>query len=323
MSAETLVHIFIFLFSGMIIWFFAGTLIESVDRVARRFQKAGFTVAFFILGLLTSISELSVATNALVDGVPQVSIGNLVGASFIILLLIIPLLAIAGNGIELKHTISRSNLILALAATALPSLLIIDGAVTKEKGAIALLVYITLVVMVYKEKNSVEKIEDIPEDLLQKRRATLLDAGKILVGAIAIFVAGHFLVKQSVYFSNLWHVPKAFIGLLFLSIGTNVPEIVIAIRAILKKHKDIAFGDYLGSAASNTLIFGLVALIGGDFSLNAGGFLPVAVLTIIGFICFYVFALSKHSLSKKEGVILLLFTVLFFILQGVHFARFN
>src|SRR3989338_7470207 len=141
----TVVHISIFLFSSAVVWFFAGILIESVDRVARRFHKTGFSVAFFVLGFLTSISEISVALNAGIGGVPQVSVGNLVGASFVIPLLIIPFLAIAGKGIELKKLISGRNLLLVFAVIALPSLLVVDGDVTRTEGVLALLVFTTLV----------------------------------------------------------------------------------------------------------------------------------------------------------------------------------
>ncbi len=125
-----LVHVVIFLISLGIIWFFAGILIDAVDRIARRFHKSGFTIAFFVLGFLTSISEISVATSSTLEGVPQVSAGNLVGASFVILFLVIPLLAVAGKGVTLKHALSRRNLGIALGLVLLPSLLVIDGSVS-------------------------------------------------------------------------------------------------------------------------------------------------------------------------------------------------
>src|SRR3989338_3153819 len=103
-------HVLLFLFSAGIIWFFAGLLIESTDRLARHFHKNGFIVAFFVLGFITSISEIAVAVNATIKGVPEISAGNLVGASFVILLFIIPFLAAIGNKIELRHTLSRQNL---------------------------------------------------------------------------------------------------------------------------------------------------------------------------------------------------------------------
>ncbi len=319
----TLVHVFIFLFSAAVVWFFAGILIESVDRVAKHFHKTGFSVAFFVLGILTSISEISVAVNASLAGVPQISVGNLVGASFVVLLLIVPLLAIAGNGIDLKHTISKKNMILTLAVILLPVLLTLDGNVTKAEGILSILVYGSLVYAIHRQKNTIEEVEQIPAALLEKKHATLYDALKILGGGAAIFVAGHFLVDQASYFALLLDVPSSLMGLLLLSIGTNVPELVVAARSILKRHKDIAFGDYLGSAAANTLIFGFVAIVNGAFTVESTEFFETALLMFFGIVSLYFFSRSGNTISRKEGVALALFYVWFLATQIINVFRFS
>jgi len=108
-------HIILFLTSIGIVWFFSGLIVDAIDRMAARFHKSSFTVAFFVLGFLTSISEFSVMVNSTLAGAPQISAGNLSGASFIILLFIIPLLAIIGNGIQVKNTLPKKHLALVLA----------------------------------------------------------------------------------------------------------------------------------------------------------------------------------------------------------------
>lgn len=311
----TLAHVSIFLFSAAVIWFFAGILIESVDAVARRFHKTGFSVAFFVLGFLTSISEISVAVNSAIEGVPQVSAGNLIGASFVILLFIIPVLAVAGNGIGLKKIISGKSLLIVLAVIALPSLVIVDGNVTRAEGLLALLVYITLIFAIYRQYDSIEQALEIPEEMIGHGRKTFYDIILILLGGATIFIAAHYLVEQAVYFSKLLSVPPSIIGLILLSVGTNVPELVIAGRSLLKKQKEIAFGDYLGSAAANTLIFGLLVLINGGFSVEPNAFISAMLLTIAGLACLYFFARSKNTISRKEGLALLLFYASFLIIQ--------
>ena len=314
-----LVHIFLFVFSAAVIWFFAGLLIESVDRVARRFHTTGFTVAFFVLGFLTSISEISVAVNATVARVPEMSVGNLVGASFVILLFIIPSLAVAGKNIELRHTLSKSNLQLALATIFLPVLFVIDGDVTRGVGLLILFVYLALLFAIRGQEDSDREVRVSKEDLLGSKGVTGTDGFTIIVGGLFIFLAGHFLVEQSVYFANLLSVPSSLIGLMLLSVGTNVPELVIAVRSILKKHKDIAFGDYIGSAAANTLIFGLLPLVNGGFGVETSGFTSTALLMLVGLVLFYFFARSKRMLSRNEGLILLLFygAFLYFIVASL------
>lgn len=311
-----LTHSLLFLLSFGVVWFFAGILIDAIDRVARRFHQSGFTVAFFILGFLTSISELSVAVNSSLEGQPQISAGNLIGASLVILLLIIPFLAVSGEGISLRHTLSRKILALALGIIIVPAFFVLDGDVTRLEGVLILLLYGTLIYSLRGKKASALKtIKEVDFTIVHKKHTTAKDAVKILIGAAFIFAAGHILVEEAVYFSALLGVPGSLIGLILLSIGTNVPELVIAIRSIYKKHKDIAFGDYLGSAVANTAIFGFLPLLNGPFLVEAGEFLTTFFLMLAGLVLFYIFSGTRQSISRKEGFALLFVYLVFITVQ--------
>ncbi len=304
---ENLSHLLLFLLSGAVIWFFAGMLIDSIIRVAKRFHQNGFTIAFFILGILTSISEISVMLNSSINKVPQVSAGNLSGASFVILLFIIPFLAIGGDGIQLKNTLTKKQLALTLFVTLLPTLFLLDGRVNISEGLICLLSYGSLLYFIRrtKEQSVPQIVEEVEEDLINKQTATVKDVLKIAGGAVFIFLSGHLLVEETVFFANALSVPASIIGLLLLSIGTNAPELVIAFRSILKRRKDVAFGDYLGSTLANTATFGILALLNPNFRVESSEFFLTGILMIIGFVTFYFFATSKHKISRMEGFILI------------------
>lgn len=316
-------HLLLFLLSAGIIWFFAGLLIESINSVAKRFNQSGFTMAFFVLGFLTSISEISVMVNSSINGTPQVSAGNLVGASIVILLFIVPLLAIVGNGIRLNNTLHHKNLAIALFAAGLPALLLLDGSLNVREGVICLMLYITLLYGIRKQHETMPKIiEAVEGSLVAKSQASAMDAAKITIGALFIFGAGHILVKEAVFFANILSVPSSIIGLLVLSIGTNIPELVIAVRSIIKKHTEIAFGDYLGSAVTNTVIFGFLPVLNGSFTVESSEFVITAVLTTIGFTGFYIASKSRNKISKQEGYWLLSVYGLFLLIQLINFLRF-
>ncbi|MFA6158324.1 MAG: sodium:calcium antiporter [Candidatus Paceibacterota bacterium] len=314
MSSTTLVNIFLFVSSIGIVWYFAGVLIESVTHLARRFKKTGFTAAFFLLGFLTSISEFSVATNATLKGVPEVSVGNLIGGSFVVLLFIVPLLAVLAGKIELRNTLSRRNLLLALTTVALPALLVIDGNVTRVDGLVSILVYITLVYSIYRQK------QDIPDTAAVKRpfdikRPLITDIGRILLGGVMIFFASKVLVDQAVFFALLFGAPTSLVGLLLLSLGTNIPEFTVAIRSVIKNHSDVAFGDYIGSSAVNTFIFGMLPFASGAFLFNTGETTSTTILLVIGLVVFFLFARSDSKLTRREGGVLLVFYLAFIALQ--------
>ena len=321
---EFLTHIATFTFSAAVIWFFSGVLVESVSRVARKFGRSGFSVAFFILGFLTSIGETSVAFNSAVTNTPDLSAGNLVGASIVLLLLIVPLLAIAGGGINVSKSISPRNLSLALLVIALPSLFSIDGAISRIEALIMLLLYATLLYLIERYPPLSRAAGEIREELedIDKSGSTLAHELRILGGAIIIFFSGYILVSEAVYFADTLGVPASLIGLIMLSIGTNVPELSIALQAILRKHKDVALGDYLGSASANTVIFSFLALGTGGFSLEPTEFRTTFILLASGFITLYFFARSQHRLSRNEAFILLGFYAIFLLTQLLTLSAF-
>jgi cation:H+ antiporter len=164
-------------------------------------------------------------------------------------------------------------------------------------------------------------ISKVEEELTGTRKKTLVDALKIGGGAIIIFLAGNLLVEETIYFSELFGVPGSIIGLLVLSVGTNVPELVIAIRAIRKKSMDIAFGDYLGSVVANAVIFGLLALLNGGFSIEPSSFYFTAGIMVLGFIALFLFSVTKDTLSRREGLILVWLYSVFLVSQFVNVAR--
>lgn len=310
----------IFLLSLSVLWFFAGLLLDSVGRLAARLCNSGFGTAFFILGFLTSISEIAVAVNAGVTGVPGVSAGNLAGASFVILLLIVPLLAVAGGGMSIRGLVTKETLAFTLLVILIPALLLADGRVTMLEGAFAILAYLALAHAIRNRPEGRES--NVCEIQPGGRRELVIDIAKIVVGAAAVFIASHFLVEESVAVATYLSVPASLLGLMLLSIGTNIPEIVIAIRAVLAHSKDIAFGDYLGSAAANVPIFGALALFTGGFVVESSQFVGTAILMIFGFVLFYFFTRSQSMLTRKEGLALLLFYGIFVLVQVVNLIRF-
>lgn len=318
---SALVHAIIFLASIGIVWFFAGVLVESVSRIARRNCQTGFFTAFFVLGFLTSISELSVAFTSGLAGVPGVSVGNLIGASFVLLLLVVPALAVFGRGIRLNAAITRQVLMLLLGTIALPALLVLDGNLTRTEGLLALLSYGTVAFALYRARVPVRACTPTPHEMA-RIRSVAAELGRVALGAAAIFAAAYFLVEQTVYFASLLSVPNSLIGLLLLSLGTNIPELVIAARAILRKRADIAFGDYLGSAAMNTLIFGLLAVGAGPFRVEASEFIMTGALLLGGLVLLYVFAMSGRVVSRREGAVLLMLYAIFIAVQCYNVARF-
>lgn len=306
------IQILFYLLSFLILWYCSGVIIQSVDRFAHRLKLSSFTVSFFVLGVLTSIPEFSVGINSIIDKTPDVFVGNLIGASLILFILVIPILAVFGNGVKMIHQMTDKDMIFALLVAGAPIFLIADNLLTRTEGVFLIIIYIILFYFIEKKKGLMEVVKN---NKIFKEKGLLDGWLELILAIIITFLVSRFIVEQTVYFANYFKVSSFLISIVFLSLGTNIPEISLAIKSIMMNKKEIALGDYLGSAAANTLIFGVLTLLNGA-RINVTNYsLRTLIITLFGLGAFYLFSQSKNEISKKEGKILLLIYVLFIITQ--------
>ena len=302
----------LYILSFVAIWFGAGLIVSSVEDLSKKLNISSFAVSFFVLGILTSIPEASVGINSIIDGNPEIFVGNLIGASLVLFLLVIPLLAVFGNGIRLAHQLDGKSLLVSLAVVASPVYFILDKKVTPFEGSFLIFLYIILFYLIEKKKGLLEKIREVTS---VRKTHILEDIMKIIAGSAIVFYASSMIVDKTIYFSDVFNISSYLISLLVLSIGTNMPELSLAVRAITLGKKDIALGDYVGSAAANTLFFGLLSILNRSEVNVSNHYIETFVFTILGLGLFYYFTRSKNDISRREGVILLIVYFMFVLIE--------
>lgn len=301
-------HIIVYVLSFIGVWIGSGLAINSVERLSRILRVSSFTVSFLVLGLFTSVSELSVGINSVLENDPEIYVGNLIGASIVIFMLIVPLLAITGRKIKISPEFQGFNLPAALVVIALPVILAMDGRVGRTDSIIALSLFGFLVVSVQSKKSFLERIKTINTKSTIRVGKELL---RIVFGVVTIFIASRFIVEQTVYFSQILEVSPFLISLLLIAVGTNIPELSFVFRSAFMKNNQVAFGDYVGSASFNTFLLGSLTLFYGKPVILTNSYLVSLLFLVVGLILFYYFARTKNSISRFEGIVLLAMYLLF------------
>jgi cation:H+ antiporter len=186
-----------------------------------------------------------------------------------------------------------------------------DKEISNFDGVFMVMLYVLLLFFIEKKQGLMEVVNKKIHKQRVNHLALLL---KIFGGVILVYFSSEFIVNQTIYFSHQLKVSPFYISLLGLSLGTNLPEISLAVRSVLTGKKDIAFGDYVGSAAANTLLFGILSLFyQGPVNIN-GNFYISFIFIILGLTAFYWFSRSKNTISRSEGGMLLaLYAVFIFI----------
>lgn len=312
-----LLHILSFFFGCGVLWFSSDLITKGVESFAKNLKISSFIASFLILGILTSVTEISVGFNAILDNKPGIFVGNLIGSSFVMLVFIIPLLAIFNNGIAFKQHFNEKKALFFIILLLAPSLLVLDGQVSRYDAILVILLY-TLFFFYFKKHHNILEDEKLEEKISQNatKKEVIVNLGKIIVGAIFIYFASNLLVDKTIYFAEILEVPPFLVSLLILSLGTNLPELAITINSIYKKHPEIALGDYIGSAAANPFLFGIFTLLQGPFTLQSSHFNFTFLIILIGYILLFVFFRSKNTLSFLEGVFLIFIYILFLLFQG-------
>ncbi len=226
-----LLQLFVFLGSFVMIWYGAGKVISSADKFAHRLKVSTFAFSFLVLGLFTSLPEFGVGLTSIAENKPDIFVGNLIGGIPVLFLFIIPLLAIFGKGLRLNHRITKINLIFSFVVILAPSFFAIDAKITIFEAIILIVLYLFLLFFIQKDRGILEN----GASLLETRSYSMKDILNIIFGVGLVFVASHYIVEGAIYFGGLLNISTFFISLILVSLGTNLPELTLAIKAINKK----------------------------------------------------------------------------------------
>ena len=97
----------------------------------------------------------------------------------------------------------------------------------------------------------------------------ILGLAGLIAGLALLAYSGDKAVEHSVIIALEWGVSPLMIGLLLVSLGTDLPEIVNSIISSALGHGDINIGDSLGSVlAQMSLVLGLLPFLAGTFKVK-------------------------------------------------------
>ena len=145
----------------------------------------------------------------------------------------------------------------------------------------------------------------------------------LIVGLLALIKGGDWLVDGSVGIAKNFRVPEIVIGLTLVAFGTSAPELLVNIFAAIQGKGDIALGNVLGSNIVNiTLILGVSLLFRDLLIKKTTTAFEVPLVIISAFLLIVLLGVQwldgrgVVELSRSDGIVLLLFFVIFLIYNG-------
>lgn len=291
-------HLALLLISLYVVAQAAGFATKYSERVAEGFRIPRYMVGFFIVSFISILPETFIVISSSLQGNPSFGVGTLLGSNVADLTIIFVILAlVAGTrGLRIEKGLMRKIMIYPLFLT-IPMLLGLDGAFSREEGAV--LVVVGLIFSVFVFKRSI----DVSRSRAGVRHIVLNSL--LLLGSMVMLLAGaHFTVQSSIELAGEMGVAPILIGVLVVSIGTTIPELFFGIKAIRAHNHGLAIGDVLGSVlADATTVIGIVALISPfDFPQRiayvAGGFMVAASIVLV------ILVRTDYHLYRRESLLL-------------------
>jgi cation:H+ antiporter len=292
----------------LLVWS-ADRFVDGAAATAHHFAMPPLLVGMLIVGFGTSAPEMVVSVLAASQGSPGLALGNAWGSNILNMGLILGITAMI-TPIAVQSTVLRKELPLLMAVTALSTLLVWDGLLTRWDGFALLAVFGGLIAW------SIVAARGQHRDTLAVETATELQAGAMPLsrallwlglGLLVLVGSSRLLVWGAVSIAQTLGVSDVVIGLTVVAIGTSLPELASCVVAARKGEDDIALGNVLGSSLFNTLaVVGLAAAISPmdiESSLLTRDLPVMAGLTVLLFVLGWGFR-GPGRINRAEGALL-------------------
>ena len=286
--------------------FGADTLVAGSVAVARRYKVSDFVIGAAIVGIGTSMPELTVSFLGALQGNAEVAIGNVVGSNIFNILGILGITAIFFPIAVTKENIRFEIPVCIAVSVLLTALVFLSGSptISRADGIILLLVFAGFMWYSFYRDRKINHLQQSSEQTAEKPSTPLwLSILKIIGGLGVLIVSCDIFVDDAVKIARQLGLNDAFISITLIACGTSLPELAASITAAVKKNTQLALGNIVGSNIFNIgLILGLSAQV---TPLSSSAITPVDYVVMIGAAVLPLLLGLKGKIGRLGGVLML------------------
>ena len=259
---------------GLVILLLAGdSLVRGAVNMSLRLGVPALIVSLTIVAFGTSAPELLISVQAIIDGVPGLAMGNVVGSNTANILLVLGIPALI-SGLSTATCDTKKSYLQMMGATLLFIVLCMGGVITWVQGLVLLAALGLMLSSAFREalshrrSNHVaandaccdgeEEVEGADPDMPWWKVILFL-----VLGLIGLPLGADLLVDASTNIARHYGVSETVIGLTLVALGTSLPELATTVMAALRNQAEVALGNVIGSNMFNLLaIIGIASFIG-------------------------------------------------------------
>lgn len=293
-------------------------LVDGASDIAKRSGISEFVIGLTIVGLGTSAPEMVVSWVGAIEGISDISFGNVIGSNIFNTIFILGLTAMI-----LPVAVTKDNLRRDIPANILVTLLFIvlimdkelwgapHGILTRLEGLVMLALFGLYMYLSFRKGTSSElasnaSADNNPPAEQQKERKLAVSIIMLVGGIAALVFGGKFFVDNAVLIARHFGWSEKVIAITILAGGTSLPELATCVVAAVKKKGQLALGNIIGSNISNILLILGGAAVIRPLEVLSINYFDIAVL-LLSSILLLLPAIPgrKRQIGRLDGAVML------------------
>ncbi|WP_294956279.1 calcium/sodium antiporter [Sulfurovum sp.] len=292
---------------GALIWG-AELIIKQSEKIALKFNIPEFIIGATLIALGTSLPEMAASIAASLDHKPDIAIANVIGSNILNITLVLAAVFLIARKIVPDRDFFAKDSTWALVPVLVFVLMVLDGVISRFDAALLLLLMGAYLLFLLQDAKSIP-IEELDEiDMIHFSWAGTVP---VLIGAFVLVIMGaHFTVESASEIAKSFGISEWIIGIVMVSFGTSMPELVVSISAALKGKVDMAIGNIIGSNLANTTVVLGSAALANPLPIDASAYI-FDIATMIVATLLLVFITANKLYNKSAGISLIIILGLF------------
>jgi cation:H+ antiporter len=291
----------------------AEMLVKGASKLAATVGISPLVIGLTVVAFGTSSPEMVVSVTTAMRGQPDLAVGNVVGSNIFNVLFILGISALITPLVVSKQLI-RLDVPIMIGVSLLTLAFALDGVISRPEGLLLIVGIVAYTAFLIVQSRREQKTNPGPDEFDKAYNAKAgtpaalaINLALVAGGLVLLVVGSNWLVNGAIALARWFNVSEVIIGLTIVAAGTSLPEVATSILAAIRKERDIAVGNVVGSN-----IFNVLAVLGVSAVAAPNG-LPVAqsimdfdmfVMLAVAFACLPIF-FTGHEIARWEGAVFL------------------
>lgn len=251
--------ILFFVLGIALLWVGTELVLRRVPILASWLRVSPLVVTVLLVAVMTSLPEFCVSLFASLRGQPSAAVGNIVGSNFVTLTFVAGVCAL-WRPIEVGPTLRTRESSWMIMAAALLLIFAMDGVISRIDGLILLVAYFPYFLGTLddarRQRNRETKNSTTPVKM------PWLEVIIFATGLGMIVLGSNWVVENGTKLARMFGMSDLLIGVTFYAFGTSLPELAIALGAVLKNQANVTLGEiYASNIFTGLAVVGALCLV--------------------------------------------------------------